>query len=248
MNNNLENEDKGFSGLSSMVSKIEPISIEEDVLNEGVQKEADNEDANEHESINPGPQQISRQRSVSKVINICVVAFVVLIGLIYLYQTYNKTNNPEETVKIFYRAYFGRDYKTVADNLSVFWSVRFLPEYADKEPAELLAARPQIVNSITGVIEEIENENSIPEDVEISIKRQYTRKGQTSAIVAYEFKQRGQPTSMEAAVLIMEDGKFRVFNMSAIDETVLPEIKSMDMQILDDNFNELLSSGDLPAE
>lgn len=199
-------------------------------------------------SHEPSPRPPAAQAGQRRVPRSLFAIIILCLAGLYWFAAYGDTPAPEKTVKTFYKAYFGRDYQTVADNLSVFWSVRFLPEYADLEPAELLASRPQIVNSIAGVIEEIENENTIPEDVEIDINRQYTRIGKTSAIVAYEFKEQGQPTSMEAAILILEKGEFRIFNMSTIDETVLPEIEAMDMRILDENLDELLSSPGQEAE
>ena len=170
------------------------------------------------------------------------VLILLLLAGMYWYAAYGDTPPPEKTVQTFYQAYFAGDYETVADNLSVFWSVRFLPQYADLSPSELLAQRTQVVSDITGVISDIESQNAPPQGVKINIKKPYTKVGKTSAVVVYEFVEQGQPTSMEAAILIMEKGKYRIFNLSTVDESVLSDIKNLDMNVLDQNFDELLSS------
>lgn len=172
---------------------------------------------------------------------IFVIILICFAGL-YWYAAYGDTPAPEKTVNNFYEAYFDRDFDTVAQNLSVFWSVRFLPEYASMSSAELLENRSQIEKDIAAVIAEIEKENEIPTGVTVDIMKDYTRVSQESAIVVYSFNENGKATSMEAAILILEKGQFRIFNMSPVDDSVLDQIKSIDMNVLDENFQELLNS------
>jgi hypothetical protein len=170
--------------------------------------------------------------------------FVIILlsfAALYWYSAYGATP-PEKTVKNFYKAYFNSDYNTVAKNLSVFWSVRFLPEYASMSPEELLENRTKIEGEIANIIAEIEKENTIPEGISIDIMKEYTKIGKQSAIVVYGFKESGTVTSMETAILIMEKGQFRIFNMSPVDNTVLEQIKALDINILDENFAELLTT------
>ena len=144
-------------------------------------------------------------------------------------------------VKNFYQAYFNRDFNTVAQNLSVFWSVRLLSDdYASMTPAELLANRAKIEKEVAVAIADIEKDNQIPAGVTISVMKDYTKVGKESAIVVYSFMEGGKVTSMEAAILILEKDQFRIFNMSPVDASVLDQIKSLDINILDQNFADLL--------
>ncbi|MDD4801442.1 MAG: hypothetical protein PHF24_00675 [Syntrophomonas sp.] len=169
--------------------------------------------------------------------------FVVIIALLasmYWYAAYVDTSPPEKTVNNFYQAYFERDFDTVAKNLSVFWSVRFLPDYAGMSPAQLLEQRAQIESDISKIIADIEKENTIPKGVSIEILEDYTKIGELSAIVVYMFKENGKDNGMETALLIKENGQLRIFNMSPIDSQTLTQIKAVDINILDENFDSLL--------
>jgi hypothetical protein len=196
-----------------------------------------------HESA-PGSDvvKITKRRVPRSIFAIILICFA---GL-YWFAAFGDTPAPVKTVKNFYQAYFNRDFDTVAKNLSVFWSVRFLPDDANMTPAELLANRPQIEKDISGVIADIEKDNDIPKDVTISVLKDYTKVGKVSAIVVYSFMEGGKETSKEASILILEKGQFRIFNMSPVDDTVLDQIKSLDMNILDQNFTDLLNSSTPP--
>lgn len=174
-------------------------------------------------------------RSIFVIILVCFAA-------LYWWAAYGDKPAPEKVVQNFYQAYFDRDFDVVAQNLSVFWAVRFLPEdYANMSPTELLKNRAKIEKDIAAVITDSEKNNEIPQDVTLSILKDYTKVGKESAIVVYGFMENGKQTSMEAAILIQEEGRFRIFNMSQIDETVLPQVKALDISKLDQSFTDLLN-------
>ena len=195
-------------------------------------------DKSSHESAPRSEVDKNAKRRVPR--SIFAIILICFAGL-YWFAAYGDTPAPEKTVKNFYQAYFNRDFNTVAQNLSVFWSVRFLPDYASMTPAELLANRAKIEKEISAVIADIEKDNEIPAGVTISVMKDYTKVGKESAIVVYSFMENGKVTSMEAAILILEKGQFRIFNMSPVDDTVLDQIKSLDINILDQNFADLLN-------
>lgn len=180
-----------------------------------------------------GPRRVPRA--------LLVIIVLCLAGL-YGWAAYGDAPAPEKTVKNFYTAYFNRDYKTVAQNLSVFWSVRFLPDYATMSPVELLNNRSKIEAETAVAIADIEKDNQLPAGVSVEIMKDYTKVGQESAIVVYEFKEKEAVTSMEVAILILEKEQFRIFNMSAVDDTVLGQIKALDMSVLDQNFADLMAT------
>lgn len=180
-----------------------------------------------------GPRRVPRA--------LFVIILLCLAGL-YGWAAFGDTPAPEKTVKNFYTAYFNRDYKTVAQNLSVFWSVRLLPDYANMSPLELLDNRSKIEGETAVAIADIEKDNQLPEGMSVEIMKDYTKIGKESAIVVYQFKEKETVTSMEVAILILEKEQFRIFNMSAVDDTVLGQIKALDMSVLDQNFADLMAT------
>lgn len=193
-----------------------------------------------HESAPRSPGDINAKRRVPRAL---FAIILICLAALYWFAAYGDTPAPEKTVKNFYKGYFNRDFDTVAQNLSVFWSVRFLSDdYASMTPAQLLENRPQIEKEISAVIADLEKDNQIPAGVTIKVMKEYTKIGKESAIVVYSFLENGKDTSMEAAILILEKGQFRIFNMSPVDDTVLDQIKSLDINILDQNFADLLTT------
>lgn len=169
------------------------------------------------------------------------VVIVVLLAALYGYAAYWDPNRPEKTVQNFYQAYFAGDYETVSSNLSVFWAVRLLPQYADMDSAELLAKRAEIEKELFQVISEVESMYTAPPDIKIEIMKPYTKEGTYSAVVVYKFTEKSKDAGMEAAILIKEQGKFRIFTMTQVDEKSLSQIKAVNINELDANFQELLS-------
>ena len=198
-------------------------------------------DNSAHENIHP----VAEPQLRSGVPRFLFVAIIAILGAMYWYAAYGETPAPEKTVDNFYQAYFDRDFNTVAKNLSVFWSVRFLPEYANLTPAEILENRAKIEADISKVIADIEAENTVPQGVSIEIMKDYTKIGKNSAIVVYKFIEDGQDTGMETALLIKEQEHLRIFNMSPIDVETLEQIKAVDINVLDENFASLLTTGDV---
>ena len=197
-------------------------------------------DKSSHENVHRPVVDTPSKPRVPRFIFVVIIA---TFAAMYWYAAYGDTPAPEKTVKTFYQAYFDRDFNTVAQNLSVFWSVRFLPDYASMSPEQLLENRTKIEADISKVIADIEKENSIPTGVSIEVMKEYTKMGKNSAIVVYSFKENGKDTGMETALLIKEKGQLRIFNMSPIDPETLAQIKAVDINVLDENFESLLKTG-----
>ncbi len=197
-------------------------------------------DKSSHENVHQPVGDTLLKPRVPRFIFVVVIA---MFAAMYWYAAYGDTPAPEKTVKTFYQAYFDRDFNTVAQNLSVFWSVRFLPDYASMTPEQLLENRTKIEGDISKVIADIEKENSVPKGVSIEVMKEYTKMGENSAIVVYSFMENGKATGMETALLIKEKGQLRIFNMSPIDPQTLEQIKAVDIKVLDENFDSLLKTG-----
>ncbi len=170
------------------------------------------------------------------------VVIILLLAGMYSYAAYYDPARPDNTVKKFYQAYYNKDYNTVASNLSVFWAVRLLPQYAAMSPAELLENRPKIEADISKVIANIEGNNPSPKNIKIEVLRPYTKIGLNSAIVVYQFKEKDKVQGMEAAILINEKGRFRIFTMTPVDTQGLEQVKAVNIKELDANLQQLLEA------
>ncbi|MDD2620135.1 MAG: hypothetical protein PHC92_05660 [Syntrophomonadaceae bacterium] len=165
---------------------------------------------------------------------------VTILASMYYYAAFVESS-PEKTVQDFYQSYFERDYDSVTKNLSVFWSIRFLPQYSSMTPAQLLENRENIEKEASKVIAQIESENKLPQNISIEIMPEYTKKSESSALVVYSFKEDGQVSGMELAILIKEKGKYRIFNMSPVAPQDLEQIQQGNLQELDAGFKKLLT-------
>jgi len=167
------------------------------------------------------------------------VIIVVLLGSMYYYGAFIEPANPEKAVENFYQAYFDQNFNEVAANLSVLWSVQFLPEYNGLSPAELVAKRPDIETKIAEFIAQIELNNQMPANTSIKVIPEYTKKGDQSALVVYELVENGNPTHKEVAFLIFEKQRFRVWNIALVDDQDLELIKNYNINELDKRVKEL---------
>ncbi|SHG52130.1 hypothetical protein SAMN02745221_00379 [Thermosyntropha lipolytica DSM 11003] len=183
--------------------------------------------------------ETKNNNSVPKYIYFVIPA---ILALMYFYAAFIDTSPAEKVVEDFYDAYFSRDYARVAQNLSVFWAVQFLPQYSTYSPAELLERREQVIKDIEQVITDIESQNKFPSDLTVNIEKKYSQKGKNSAIVAYSFIENGQKQHMEMAILIYEKGAFRIISFYPVSQEELQNITKEDMKNLDEQFSSLLNN------
>lgn len=170
------------------------------------------------------------------------VVIIALLASMYSYAVYFDPTNPEKTVKNYFQAYLTKDYDAVASNLSVFLAARTLPQYAEMTSVELVNNREKIEKDLSKVISSMEKNNPVPENITIEVMPEYTKKGNNAAIVLYQIKVAGKDSGMQAAILIMEKGRFRIMDMTAIDPQALEQIKAENIDELDANFAEILTA------
>ncbi len=171
-----------------------------------------------------------------------LLIILLILGAMYYYAAYIDYREAERTVEDFYQAYFSRDFDTVSENLSVFWSLRLLPQYGDLTPAQLLEKRADIEKETAHAITTIESHNQLPEDVSIEIMPEYTKEGLHSAIVVYSFRESGEISGTELAILIKEKDDFRIFALTPVAPQDLPQIKQESLDELEESFQNLLKT------
>lgn len=180
------------------------------------------------------------QENSYKVPPILYMLIVFVLGCMYYYAEFIDTPSPEDTMQVFYKAYFNSDYHTVAQNLSVFWCAQLLPQYAAQKPSELLDNRPAIERDIQPVIRHLQEDSQIPQGLSIEILSEYTKKGKYGALVVYQFMQDDKPLNIEAAVLIKENQSFKILSFAPVDRDSLPQVQSFDIEQFDMNIKTLL--------
>lgn len=170
------------------------------------------------------------------------VIIIVILAAMYYYAAFVDVSDPEQVVEDFYTAYFQRDFETVAENLSVFWSVQLLPQYTSLAPAELLNKRDEITADVSQVIAEQEENNPLADNLSVEVLSEYTRQGDNSALVVYSIRENGTEISLEMAILIKEADSYRIFSMTPVNQEVLGMITSDDFNALEESFTELLQA------
>jgi hypothetical protein len=168
------------------------------------------------------------------------LVIIIIISVMFLYASYWDRPVAEETVDEFYHAYFDKDFETMAQNLSVFWSANFLPQYAYMDKDELLASRPEIEKATVEMFTSIEGEEPMPSNIDVKILKEYTKQGENSALVVYEIVEGKTVAGTEAALLIQEESGYKIFTMASVDRATLQQLKDVDISILDENFGHLL--------
>ncbi|HZK43701.1 MAG TPA: hypothetical protein VFC73_05365 [Syntrophomonadaceae bacterium] len=168
------------------------------------------------------------------------VIIVVFLVSMFSYAIFLDTPAAEKTVEDFYQAYFTKDYDTVAKNLSVFWSVQFLPQYHNHSPKQLIEERAEIEKEIAQIIAQIEGDAKYPEGLHIEVNSKLTKQTTNSALVGYTFWENDVPSGMEVAILINENGAYRIFSMAPANPADMENISDENLQILDDDFKSLL--------
>lgn len=171
------------------------------------------------------------------------VLAIVILASMYTYANYFDISSPDKTIEKFYQAYFAKDYDTVASNASVFWAVTLLPEkYGNMNPAELMKNRDKIEKDLSKTFAENEKNHPSPKDVKIKVLKDYTKQGEYAALVIYEFNNSGKTEGMEAAILLKEEDRFKVFTVTPVNEQNLEQIKNEDITKADEYFKKLLNT------
>ncbi len=177
------------------------------------------------------------ERGVPKILFLLII---LILAAMYYYAAYRDHSNPEVAVRDFYNGYFQKDYETVAQNLSVFWGVQFMPEYMLMSPQELIEDRPAIEKKMGDFISRVEAETKIPAGMSIKILPKYTQRAENTALVAYELKEKNKPAGMEMALLLKEKNRMYILKMMAVNQEQLQQLNGNDISDLEQSFQEML--------
>lgn len=168
------------------------------------------------------------------------VLIIVILASMFYYAAYRDYSNPEVVAKSFYSAYFKSDYDTMAQNLSVFWGVQFMPQYMLMSPQELLENRPAIEASMADFITQMESENKAPANMSIKILPKYTQRADNTALVVYEFREKNKSVGMEMALLLKEHNRMRILQMMPTNQEQLGQLTGNDIAAMEESFKEML--------
>ena len=169
------------------------------------------------------------------------VLIIVILASMFYYAAYRDYSNPEVVAKSFYSAYFKSDYDTMAQNLSVFWGVQFMPQYMLMSSQELIENRPAIEKSMAEFISQMESKNNkMPANMSIKILPKYTQRAENTALVAYEFREKNKPVGTEMALLLKENNRMRILQMMPANQEQLNQLTGNDIAEIEESFKEML--------
>jgi len=180
------------------------------------------------------------EKNIYRVPQSLFLIIAVILFSMYYYAAYVDIPSPEDTVTEFYEAYFNKDFSLAADHVSVFWAAQLLPQYFELKPHELLTNRDTIEDEVANFFTTAEEGSEIPANLTVDIRTEYTRIGESAALVVYDLAQNGETMGMEMAMLIKETDHFYIINLYPMQEENLNDVKEFDIQKLDTSFQELL--------
>ncbi|NLW92037.1 MAG: hypothetical protein GXY34_10640 [Syntrophomonadaceae bacterium] len=165
---------------------------------------------------------------------------IAILAGMYYFAAFVMYANPEKVVNAYYDAYFAGDFKTVSEHTSVFLAAQALPQYGNLSPATLVAERREIEKDIALIMEQ-NADTANYEGLSIEVMPEYTRKGESTAIVVYKVLKDGKELGMEAAIMDKETKRLRLFQTTPIVKESLAEIKQLDMKEMDKNLATMLA-------
>jgi len=171
---------------------------------------------------------------------LAVIAFAAMFCLATFYPNIGKTGGPEKTVENFYLAYAGSDYEGMAENLSVFWSLQFLPQYGVNKPSELIEKRPEIVKDTAEILSSTTTD--IDTELKVKVLPEYTQEWNNTAMVVYAGLKDEEEMGREVALLVKEKEDFYIYIwMPIYDEESIETLKS-EFSEFDTYYSEILTN------
>ncbi|HNX28054.1 MAG TPA: hypothetical protein PKN87_01390 [Syntrophomonadaceae bacterium] len=182
-----------------------------------------------------------KKAGVPKILPVLIV--VILAAMYYVaayYPDLGKTNNPEKTVEDFYVSYINSDYQGMAENLSVFWSVQFLPQYSTSKPSEVIAQRETIEKETADILSATTTD--IQSGLKITVLPEYTKEWENTAMVVYSGSLDEEELGREVALLLKENQKFYLYMwMPCGDDAALTALET-DFAKFDADYTQVLAS------
>lgn len=134
---------------------------------------------------------------------------VLIFAAMYIYAAYGPVNGPEKTVEKFYASYQTGDYQGMAESVSVFWAVQYLPQYSTAKPSELMAERESIEKEAAAFFEQGAAEPNT--DLKVEVQPEYTSEWENSAMVVYAGFNGEEPLGREMALLLKENDNYYLY-------------------------------------
>jgi hypothetical protein len=195
---------------------------------------------NSRNALNNDSTTTSSKANKSLLLKLSVfIGLVVLVIASFVY--FNRDHSdPGVVVRTYYQAYFKGDYETMAQNLSVFWGVQFMPQYMTMSPQELIENRPAIEKNMAEFISGMELGNKVQDNMSINMLPEYTQRTDNTALVVYEFRQQNKAVGMEMALLLKENNHMRILKMITVDQEQLDHLTGNDIAEIEESFKEML--------
>lgn len=171
---------------------------------------------------------------------LAVIAFAAMFCLATFYPNIGKTGGPEKNVENFYAAYADSDHQGMAENLSVFWSLQFLPQYGGNKPSELIEKRPEIEKDTAEILSSTTTD--VDTELKIKVLPEYTQEWNNTAMVVYAGFKDEEELGREVALLVKEKDSFYMYIwMPIYDDESIEALKS-EFSEFDTYYSEVLTN------
>lgn len=159
-----------------------------------------------------------------------IIALLVIAGMWFYSDRYDP-GNPKNVVTNLYKALNAKQYDRVADSFNVTFLAEFMPEYLDKKPSELQAGRAELVAKGSELFAKQQTEGTFM----VTVLTANTKVGDFAAVVPYYLEMDGQKQLL-AAILVKENGSFKILSISSFSEAIMQEFSDAKFQVLEENI------------
>ncbi len=171
-----------------------------------------------------------------------VLIVVILAAMYYIaayYPDLGQAKGPEKTVDNFYASYINSDYQGMAENLSVFWSLQFLPQYSGSKPSELIAQRDVIEKETAELLSS--TTTNIETGLKIEVQKEYTKEWKNTAMVVYAGSLGEEELGREVALLVKENKQFYLYMWMPFEDDASLSALETDFSKFDTYYTEVLA-------
>ncbi|MDD3895158.1 MAG: hypothetical protein PHU36_09110 [Syntrophomonadaceae bacterium] len=166
------------------------------------------------------------------------VLIVVIFAVMYYFAAFYPTTGPEKTVEKFYASYIDKDYQGMAESVSVFWAVQFLPQHSSEKPSELIAKRETIEKETVAYLAEAPTETQ--NDLRVEVLPEYTKEWENTAMVVYASFKGEEELGKEVALMLKENNNYYLYMWIPLESDAVLEETQTTFEKFDADYTKAL--------
>ena len=168
------------------------------------------------------------------------VLIVVIFAVMYYFAAFYPTTGPEKTVEKFYASYIDKDFQGIAESVSVFWAVQFLPQHSSEKPSELIAKRETIEKETAAYL--AENPAETQTDLTVEVLPEYTKEWENTAMVVYAGFKGEEKLGREVALMLKENNNYYLYMWIPLENDAVLEEAQASFEKFDADYTKVLAN------